>query len=102
VDVSPTLISHITDATLDEVRAWQSRPLASVSPILYFDAQKTLRLPRCLRRGDCVCLTGDSMPAVKHSLREDHGGMVLRRTPPAVYDTLYHVVWSPQYRRDVV
>jgi putative transposase len=38
VEVSPTLISHITDAVLDEVRAWQSRPLASVYPILYFDA----------------------------------------------------------------
>jgi putative transposase len=38
VEVSPTLISHITEAVLDEVRAWQSRPLASVYPILYFDA----------------------------------------------------------------
>jgi putative transposase len=28
--------------------------------------------------------------------------MVLRRTPHAVYDTLYHLVWSPQYRRDVL
>src|SRR5215831_8900529 len=37
-EVSPTLISTITDAVLDEVRTWQSRPLASVSPILYFDA----------------------------------------------------------------
>lgn len=36
--MSPTLISNITDAVLDEVRAWQSRPLASVYPILYFDA----------------------------------------------------------------
>src|SRR6266480_3745537 len=35
---SPTLISSITDAVLDEVRTWQSRPLASVYPILYFDA----------------------------------------------------------------
>lgn len=30
------------------------------------------------------------------------GGMVLRRTPHAVYDTLYHMVWSPKYRRDVL
>ena len=36
--MSPTLISTITDAVLDEVRAWQSRPLASVYPILSFDA----------------------------------------------------------------
>src|ERR671925_1191986 len=37
-EVSPTLISTITDAVLDEVRTWQSRPLAAVYPILYFDA----------------------------------------------------------------
>jgi putative transposase len=38
VEVSPTLISNVTDAVLDEVRAWQSRPLDSVYPILYLDA----------------------------------------------------------------
>jgi len=38
VDVSPTLISNVTDAVVDEVRAWQSRPLSEVYPILYFDA----------------------------------------------------------------
>jgi putative transposase len=38
VEVSPTLISNVTDAVSDEVRAWQARPLASVYPILYFDA----------------------------------------------------------------
>jgi putative transposase len=37
-EVSPTLISTVTDAVLDEVRTWQARPLASVYPILYFDA----------------------------------------------------------------
>jgi REP element-mobilizing transposase RayT len=29
-----------------------------------------------------------------------NGGLVLRRTPQAVYETLYHLVWSPTYRRD--
>jgi putative transposase len=38
VEVSPSLISTITDAVLDEVRAWQSRPLGAVYPILYLDA----------------------------------------------------------------
>ena len=38
VEVSPTLISNVTDAVMDEVRAWQSRPLSAVYPILYFDA----------------------------------------------------------------
>ena len=38
VEVSPSLISNVTDAVLDEVRAWQSRPLDSVYPIIYLDA----------------------------------------------------------------
>ena len=38
VDVSPDLISTVTDAIMDEVRAWQARPLDSVYPILYLDA----------------------------------------------------------------
>jgi transposase-like protein len=38
VEVAPTLISTLTAAVLDEVRTWQSRPLASVSPILSGDA----------------------------------------------------------------
>src|SRR6201989_3553436 len=38
VEVSPSLISTVTDAVLDEVRAWQSRPLDAVYPMLYLDA----------------------------------------------------------------
>ena len=38
VQVSPTLISDITDSVLDDVKAWRSRPLSAVYPILYFDA----------------------------------------------------------------
>lgn len=38
VAVSPELISTVTDAVLDEVRAWQSRPVQAVYPILYLDA----------------------------------------------------------------
>ncbi len=38
VDVSPEQISKITDAVLPELRAWQSRPLDCVYPILYLDA----------------------------------------------------------------
>jgi transposase-like protein len=38
VEGSPTLISTITDAVLDDVRTWQARPLASGYPILSFDA----------------------------------------------------------------
>ena len=38
VEISPSLISSVTDAITDEVKAWQSRPLDSVYPILYLDA----------------------------------------------------------------
>ncbi|MCK4301269.1 MAG: IS256 family transposase [candidate division Zixibacteria bacterium] len=37
-DVSPALISAVTDAVLEEVTAWQSRPLEAVYPIVYLDA----------------------------------------------------------------
>ena len=36
-EVSPTLISTITDTVADEVRAWQARPLEPLYPILYLD-----------------------------------------------------------------
>src|SRR5215204_1013370 len=38
VEISPSLISTVTDEVLDEVRAWQSRPLDAIYPILYLDA----------------------------------------------------------------
>lgn len=38
IDVSPDLISAVTDAVLDEIAAWQIRPLESVYPIVFFDA----------------------------------------------------------------
>ena len=37
-EVSPTLISNVTDAVMDEARAWQTRPLENVYPIVFFDA----------------------------------------------------------------
>ena len=36
-EVSPTLISKVTDAVMDEVIEWQSRPLDAVYPIVYLD-----------------------------------------------------------------
>lgn len=36
-EVSPSLISSVTDAVIDEVKAWQSRPLDAVYPIAYLD-----------------------------------------------------------------
>jgi transposase-like protein len=36
-EVSPSLISKVTEAVVDEVIAWQARPLDSVYPIVYLD-----------------------------------------------------------------
>src|SRR6516162_9063826 len=38
VEVSPDLISRVTDAVLEEVRDWQNRPLDPVYPVICFDA----------------------------------------------------------------
>ena len=37
-EVSPDLISRVTDAVIDEVQAWQARPLDPVWPIVFLDA----------------------------------------------------------------
>lgn len=38
VEVSPGLISEVTDSVLEEVKAWQDRPLEALYPIVYLDA----------------------------------------------------------------
>jgi putative transposase len=38
VEVSPSLISEVTDAVIEELKAWQSRPLEPLYPILFLDA----------------------------------------------------------------
>ena len=36
-EISPSLISTVTDAVIEEVKAWQGRPLDPVYPIVYLD-----------------------------------------------------------------
>jgi putative transposase len=38
IDVSPDLISAVTDAVLEEVAEWQGRPLEACYPLVFFDA----------------------------------------------------------------
>src|SRR4051795_9849094 len=49
IDVSPDLISAVTDAVLEEVSAWQARPPGAISPLVFFYA---LRVQ--IRRGGLV------------------------------------------------
>ncbi len=36
-DISPTLISNVTNAVIDQITEWQSRPLDAIYPIVYLD-----------------------------------------------------------------
>jgi putative transposase len=36
-EISPSLISSVTDAVMDEVTAWQARPLEAMYPVVYLD-----------------------------------------------------------------
>ena len=38
LDISPDLVSTVTDAVLEEVAVWQNRPLEPVYPLVFFDA----------------------------------------------------------------
>ena len=54
VEVSPDLISAVTDAVLDEVAAWQARPLEPVYPIVFFDALRVKIRDKGLVRNKAV------------------------------------------------
>ena len=36
-EISPSLISNVTDAVVEEVKHWQSHALDSVYPVVYLD-----------------------------------------------------------------
>jgi hypothetical protein len=38
VEISPDLISRVTDAVLDDIKAWQNRALDACYPVVIFDA----------------------------------------------------------------
>jgi putative transposase len=48
VDVSPDLISRVTDAVAEELAEWQARPLDPVWPVVFIDALVRHEAP-CIR-----------------------------------------------------
>jgi len=52
----PALVSAVTDAVMDEVSAWQSRPLESTCAIVYFDALRVKIRDEGLVRNKAVYL----------------------------------------------
>jgi transposase-like protein len=56
VDVSPDLISAVTDAIVAEVTAWQSRPLEVMYPVVFFDALRVKIRDEAVVRSKAVYL----------------------------------------------
>ena len=54
IAVSPDLISAVTDAVLDEIAAWQARPLEPVYPLIFFDALRVKIRDEALVRNKAV------------------------------------------------
>jgi putative transposase len=62
VEVSTGLISQVTDAVMDDARAWQQRPLEDVYPVLFLDAFVVkIRDGGSVQRKACYLALGVSM-----------------------------------------
>lgn len=69
VDVPPATISVITDAMLDEVKTWQTRPLDPVWPIIYVDALVVkVRDTNVVTNKAAHLVVGVDLTGVKHVL----------------------------------
>ena len=67
--MSHDTISKITDAVLDEVKAWQSRPLEELYPIMYLDAIVVkVRDGHQVRNKAAHIAVGVDMDGIKHVL----------------------------------
>lgn len=68
-DLSHETISKITDAVLDEVKAWQARPLEELYPIIYLDALVVkVRDGHQVRNKAAHIAVGVDLEGVKHVL----------------------------------
>ena len=62
VDVSPDLISSVTDAVISEVGAWQARPLEQMYPVVFFDALRVKIREDAVVRSKAVYLALGVLP----------------------------------------
>jgi transposase-like protein len=62
VEVSPDLISTVTDAVVAEVTAWQSRPLEPMYPVVFFDALRVKIRDEAVVRSKAVYLALAILP----------------------------------------
>jgi len=62
VEVSPDLISTVTDAVVAEVTAWQARPLEPMYPVVFFDALRVKIRDEAIVRSKAVYLALAVLP----------------------------------------
>ncbi len=62
VEVSPELISTVTDAVVAEVTAWQARPLEPMYPVVFFDALRVKIRDEAVVRSKAVYLALAVLP----------------------------------------
>jgi putative transposase len=62
VDVSPDLISAVTDAVVADVTAWQARPLEALYPVVFFDALRVKIRDEAVVRSKAVYLALAVLP----------------------------------------
>jgi putative transposase len=69
VEVSPALISSVTNAVIEEVKVWQNRPLDALYPILYLDAlQVKIRDGAHIRNKAIYLAIGVNLSGIKEVL----------------------------------
>jgi len=69
VEVSPALISSVTDAVIEAVKVWQNRPLDALYPILYLDAlQVKIRDGAHIRNKAIYLAIGVNLSGIKEVL----------------------------------
>jgi putative transposase len=69
VDVGRDTISRVTDAVLEDVTAWRTRPLEAVYPIVYFDCLMVkVRQDRSVRTRACYPAIGVTVDGERQAL----------------------------------
>jgi putative transposase len=63
IDISPDLVSAVTDSVIDEVSAWQARPLDSSYAIVFFDALRVKIRDEGLVKNKAVYLAIGILPS---------------------------------------
>src|SRR5215210_8315544 len=76
-DIGRDTISRVTDAVLDDVAAWRTRPLAPVYPIVYFDCLMVrVREDRAVSNRACYLAIGQTVDGHRES--SESGGKTPR------------------------